>query len=225
MRASIVDVDGTLVDTNYHHALAWYRAFREREIVIPLATLDRHVGMGGDKYVAAVAGDEVEERLGDDLRDRWEELFDEMIGEIAPLPGAHELLRALKDAGLTVVIASSSIEKHLDPMLDLVGAREIVDGWTKKDDVDESKPHPELVEVALERAGTREAFMVGDTTWDVEAAERAGIPTLAVLTGGFGRDELEAAGAVGVFDSAADLAGNLQEALDRTAAAALGSKN
>ena len=225
MRASIVDVDGTLVDTNYHHTLSWYRAFREREITIPLATLHRHVGMGGDKYVAAVAGDEVEERLGDELRDRWEELFDEVIGEIAPLPGARDLLRALKDAGLTVVIASSSIEKHLDPMLDLVGAREIVDGWTKKDDVDESKPHPELVEVALDQAGTREAFMVGDTTWDVEAAERAGIPTLGVLTGGFGRDELEDAGAVAVYESAAELAADLGRALDTAGAAALSSKN
>src|SRR5690349_14838259 len=153
MRAGIVDVDGTLVDTNYHHALAWYRALRERGIEIPLATLHRHVGMGGDKYVAAVAGDEVEERLGDEVRDRSDQRFAELIAEIAPLPGARELLHALKNVGLTVVIASSSIEKHLDAMLDLVGAREIVDAWTKKDDVDESKPHPELVEVALERAG------------------------------------------------------------------------
>jgi HAD superfamily hydrolase (TIGR01549 family) len=221
LRAAIVDVDGTLVDTNYHHALAWYRALREWEITIPLATLHRHVGMGGDKYVAAVAGDEAEERLGDELRDRWEELFDEVIHEIAPLPGAQELLRALKDAGLAVVIASSSIEKHLDPMLDLVGAREIVDGWTKKDDVEASKPHPELVEVALERAGTRDAFMVGDTTWDVEAADRAGIPTLAVLTGGFGRDELEHAGAASVYDSAAELAADLPSALDNLASAHL----
>ena len=225
MRASIVDVDGTLVDTNYHHALAWYRAFREHDVTVPLATLHRHVGMGGDKYVAAVAGDEVEERLGDALRDRWEELFDEVIDEIAPLPGAHELLRALKGVGLTVVIASSAIEKHLDPMLDLVGARALVDEVTNKDDVDQSKPHPELVEVALERAGTRDAFMVGDTTWDVEAAARAGIPTLGLLTGGFGEAELERAGAAAVYDTAGDLARDLARALDKTVGAALGSKN
>jgi HAD superfamily hydrolase (TIGR01509 family) len=225
VRASIVDVDGTLVDTNYHHTIAWYRAFRERELTIPIATLHRHVGMGGDKYVAAVAGDDVEERLGDELRDRWEELFDDVIDEIAPLPGARDLLRALKDAGLTVVIASSSIEKHLDPMLDLVDARAIVDGWTNKDDVEESKPHPELVEVALEKAGVRDAFMIGDTTWDVEAAQRAGIPTVAVLTGGFGRDELERAGAAAVYDSVAELAADLPRALDKAGGAALGSKN
>ncbi|SRR6266571_2975599 len=106
--AAIVDVDGTLVDTKYHHAFAWYRAFREHEVTIPLWRLHRHVGMGGDKYVAAVAGDEVDERLGDELRGRWEEIFGEMIPEIAPLPGACTLLAALKDSGLTVVLASSS---------------------------------------------------------------------------------------------------------------------
>lgn len=140
-------------------------------------------------------------------------LYDELIGEIAALPGARELLRALKEHGLAVVIASSSIEKHLDPALDLLGARGLVDGWTKADDVEESKPHPELVEVALDKAGTHDAFMVGDTTWDVEAAAHCGLPTVCVLSGGFGRDELLDAGAVAVYDDAAELCAQLDEAL------------
>ncbi|MBD0329020.1 MAG: HAD family hydrolase [Thermoleophilia bacterium] len=205
MRAAVVDVDGTLVDTNYHHALAWYRSFREHGLVLPLWRLHRHVGMGGDKYVAAVAGDDVERRLGDGLRARWEELFDEVIDEVEPLDGAVELVAALKRRGHRVVLASSSIARHLDVFLDKLGVRDVVDAWTTKDDVEESKPDPELVEVALAKAETRAAVMVGDTPWDCEAARRAGIDTIAVRTGGFGEDELRDAGALVVFDSAAQL--------------------
>ncbi|MBW3592838.1 MAG: HAD family hydrolase, partial [Actinobacteria bacterium] len=163
MPAAILDVDGTLVDTNYHHTLAWYRAFREQEIVIPIWRLHRHVGMGGDKYVAAVADDETEERLGDTLRDRWEELFDEVIGQVSPLAEARELMAELKERGHSVVLASSSIKAHLDHFLDLLDARELADSWTMKNDVEASKPDPDLVQAALEKAGTRDAIMVGDT--------------------------------------------------------------
>ena len=204
-RAVILDVDGTLVDTNYHHALCWARAFREHGIVLPLWRLHRGVGMGGDKYVAALAGDKVEERLGDALRERWAELFDGLLDEIEPLAGARELLRRLKDEGRTVVLASSSIERHLDRFLDVLAARDVVDDWTTKDDVDASKPDPDLVEAALEQAGTRDAILVGDTPWDVKAARRAGIETICVLTGGFSEAELRDAGAADVVESVAAL--------------------
>ena len=212
-RAAIVDVDGTLVDTNYHHTLAWYRSFRDHDVTIPVWKLHRHVGMGGDKYVAAVAGDDVEQRLGDDLRGRWEEIFEEMIPEIAPLPGARDLLVGLKEQGLAVVIASSSFQDHLDVFLDLLDAREVVDDWTMKDDVEQSKPEPDLVRAALDKAGTGDAFMIGDTPWDVESARKAGIPTLCVLTGGFARAELEKAGAAAVFESVEEIAAGLDRAL------------
>jgi len=211
--AAIVDVDGTLVDTNYHHALAWYRAFREHDLTIPMWKLHRYVGMGGDKYVAAVAGDEVEEELGDELRGRWEAIFDEFIPEIEPLPGARALLVALEERGLTVVLASSSIQSHLDPFLDLLDARDLVDDWTTKDDVAASKPEPDLVHAALDKAGTESAFMIGDTPWDVEAARKASIPAICVLTGGFARAELEEAGAAAVFEGAEELARRLEAAL------------
>jgi HAD superfamily hydrolase (TIGR01509 family) len=210
-RAAILDVDGTLVDTNYHHALAWSRAFRAHGIVLPLWRLHRHVGMGGDKYVAAVAGEDVERRLGDELRDDWKRHFDELIGEVEPLPGARELVAELKRREQRVVLASSSIDEHLEGFLDKLDVRDLVDGWTTKDDVEASKPDPDLVEAALDKLGTREAVMVGDTPWDCEAAGKAGIETIAVLTGGFSAQELLVAGAAAVFESTADLREHLDE--------------
>ncbi len=200
-RAAILDVDGTLVDTNYHHALCWYRAFREEGIVLPVWRLHRHVGMGGDKYVEAMAGAGAEARIGDRLRARWEELFDALIEEVEPLPGARDLMRDLKARGRTVVLASSAIESHLDRFLDLLDARGLADAWTTSDDVESSKPDPDIVETALGQAGTRDAVMLGDTPWDVEAARNAGIEAVCVLTGGFGEQELRDAGAVAVYDS------------------------
>ena len=199
--AAILDVDGTLVDTNYHHALAWYRAFRDRGIVVPLWRLHRHVGMGGDKFIAAVAGDEVEERFGDELRSRWQAFFNELLPEVQPLAGARSLIVDLKEQGRTVVLASSAIQEHLDVFLDKLQARDLVDGWTTKDDVEASKPDPDLVQAALIQAGAEDAVMVGDTPWDCEAAAQANVPTVAVLTGGYSEQELRDAGAVSVFDS------------------------
>jgi HAD superfamily hydrolase (TIGR01549 family) len=179
--------------------------------VLPVWRLHRHVGMGGDKFVAAVAGDDVEERLGDELRARWEERFDEVIDEVAPLEGAHELMTELKDRGHAVVLASSAIEKHLEHFLSLLRAREVTDSWTTKDDVEASKPEPDLVRAALDKAGTGDAVMIGDTPWDVEAARRAGVETICLITGGFSEQELEDAGAVSVYRSARELLEQLDE--------------
>jgi HAD superfamily hydrolase (TIGR01509 family) len=209
--AAVLDVDGTLVDTNYQHALAWFRAFRAERIVLPMWRLHRHVGMGGDKFVAAVAGDEVEDRLGDRLRDSWEHQFDELIDETEPLAGARELIQELKKRGHSTVLASSAIQRHVDDFLDKRDARDLADGWTTKDDVEASKPDPDLVEAALAKAGTRKAVMIGDTPWDVKAAAKAGIETICVVTGGFSKQELEEAGAVAVYESLVEL----REDLDR----------
>ncbi len=209
--AVLLDLDGTLVDTNYQHALAWYRAFREHGIVLPVWRLHRHVGMGGDRLVAAVAGEDTERRLGDALRTSWEARFGELLPEVAPLPGARELVVDLDRRGVTVVLASSANDAQLDAYLDLLDVRDLVHGWTTKDDVEASKPEPDLVQAALAVAGTRRAVMVGDTPWDVEAAERAGVPTVCVLTGGFSAAELREAGAVDVFESLHDLRARLTE--------------
>src|SRR5829696_6416899 len=211
MPAAVVDVDGTLVDTNYHHALAWFRAFRAERIVLPMWRLHRHIGMGGDKFVSVVAGAVIEERLGDRLRDAWEERFDELIGETELLAGARELIEDLKRRGHPVVLASSAIERHVDAFLDKLDARELADGWTTKDAVEASKPDPDLVEAALAKAGTRDAVLIGDTPWDVEAARKAGIETICVVTGGFSRQELDEAGAAAVYQSLTELKDDLDQ--------------
>lgn len=169
--------------------------------MLPIWRLHRHVGMGGDQFVEAVAGKRVEEEHGDDVRDRWEELFDGLIDEVAPLEGAHELLADLKRRGHRVVLASSAIGKHADHYLDLLDARDVADDWTTKDDVESSKPEPDLVRAAMAKAGSDAAVMIGDTPWDIEAARKVGVETICLITGGFAEQELRDAGALGVYDS------------------------
>ena len=207
--AAILDVDGTLVDTNYQHAIAWYRAFFRHGLVLPVWRIHRQIGMGGDQLVSALAGDDVESEKGDSIRDAETELYGELIGEVRPLEGAAELIRDLKQRGHAVVLASSAKQEEVDHYLDLLDARDVVDAWTASDDVDATKPEPDLVEVAVEKAGGGEAVMVGDSTFDVEAAERAGLQTVAVLTGGFSDQELRDAGALEVFGSIEELRGSL----------------
>jgi HAD superfamily hydrolase (TIGR01549 family) len=204
-QAMILDIDGTLVDTNYHHAIAWYRAFRQHGVVLPIWRIHRAIGMGGDQLVEELAGPEVEEEDGDEIRDAEGPLYMMMIEEIEPFEGAKELLRKLRERERTIVLASSAKEDEVDHYLDLLDARDLVDGWTTSADVEATKPAPDLIEAGLEKAGTRDAVMVGDSTWDVLAAKRAGIETVAVLTGGFSVEELQEAGAVVVFESVAEL--------------------
>jgi HAD superfamily hydrolase (TIGR01549 family) len=180
--------------------------------VLALAHLHRHVGMGGDMYVAAVAGEEMDRQIGDDVRDEWERQFDGLLDEIAPFAGAHDLIAELKERGRKVVLASSSIAKHAEHFVDLLEVRELVDGWTTKDDVEATKPRPDLVQAALAKAGTDDAVMVGDTPWDIEAARKAGLETIAVLTGGaYSEAELRDAGAIAVFASVEEMKGLLAE--------------
>jgi len=203
--AAILDIDGTLVDTNYQHALAWYHAFRQHDVVVPIWKIHRAIGMGGDQLVPHLIGEEKAEELGDDLRAAEGPIYLTMIEQVEPFEGAHDLIVDLKDKGHKVILASSAKGSDLEHYLDLLDVREIVDDWTMSDDVEETKPSPDLVNAALKKAGTDSGVMVGDTTWDIEAAKRAGVETIAVMTGGFGADELKDAGAIAVFDSIGEL--------------------
>jgi HAD superfamily hydrolase (TIGR01509 family) len=209
--AAILDIDGTLVDSNYQHAIAWFRALRDHGHLLPIWRIHRHIGMGGDKLVAALCGEEVEEREGDAIRDTEGEVYGTLIGEVRPLEGARGLIEDLKGAGRRVVLASSAKPEEVDHYLDLLDARELADDWTTAGDVEETKPAPDLVQVALEKLGGGPAVMVGDSTWDCEAAKNAGIETVAVLTGGFSDRELLDAGAVAVFHSIVELRRRISE--------------
>jgi HAD superfamily hydrolase (TIGR01549 family) len=216
---AVVDIDGTLLDSNYHHALAWSRAFAHVGRTVAVWRVHRHIGMGGDKLVAAVAGDDAEAQVGDAVRTRWEQEYDAIIDETRLFSGARGLLDALRAAGLQVVLASSSIPRHAEHALELLDARSRADTWTTADDAEESKPDPELLDVALERVGGGRAVMIGDSVWDVVAAHERGIPTIGLRSGGFGAAELTDAGAVVVYDDPRGLVEHLVEALDQAARA------
>jgi HAD superfamily hydrolase (TIGR01549 family) len=210
--AALLDLDGTLVDANYQHALAWYRALRARGIVVPVWRIHRHIGMGGDQIVKALTDEQTEEKLGDELRDAQHEEFLKMRDECEPLAGARELLQHLSELGITTVLASSASQDDAEHFLDRLGAQGIVDGYTTADDVERSKPHPDIVNAALAKVeeGSR-AVMVGDSRWDIEAAANAGLETICVLTGGWSEQELRDAGAVCVFESLSELRRRLDE--------------
>jgi HAD superfamily hydrolase (TIGR01549 family) len=195
----VLDVDGTLVDTNYQHAIAWHRAFRANDFAVAIWEIHRHIGMGGDQLVESLVGEEGEEKAGEELRDAHDEAYAELIDEVEAMEGASELIAELDDAGATVILASSAREEELERYVDLLGAEERIAGATSSADAERTKPHPELVQTALDKYGSGgPALMIGDSTWDVKAAKEAGVPTLALLTGGFSEAELREAGAVEV---------------------------
>jgi HAD superfamily hydrolase (TIGR01509 family) len=209
--AAILDIDGTLVDTNYHHTIAWYRAFRQHGIVLPIWKLHTHIGMGGDQLVESLTDQETDKEKGDDIRSAEKALYMALIEEVEPMAEAREFVVDLKESGHTVVLASSAKADEVEHYLDLLDVREVADAWTTSADVEATKPEPDLVKAAMEKAGDGDAVMVGDTPWDIEAARKAGIETVAVITGGFSRAELEEAGAACVFESVAELRSRLSE--------------
>ena len=209
---AILDIDGTLVDTNYQHALAWYRAFRRHGVVMPIWQIHRAIGIGSDRVVEMLAGEKVEKDLGEALRAAQSPLYEDMIDEVEPMRDAHELLRDLKRAGHPVILASSAEEKEVEHYIELLDAGDYVDGYTTSADVRKTKPEPDIVNAAVEKAGGGGAVMIGDSTWDCKAATRARLPSIGVLTGGFSEQELTEAGATVVFDSV----GHLREHLNTT---------
>jgi HAD superfamily hydrolase (TIGR01509 family) len=211
---AVLDIDGTLIDSNYQQALAWYRALRSLGEIYPVWRLHRLIGMGGDQLVAAVGGQDLERRVGAQARQRQGEEADALLEEMAPLPGAHDLLLAIRDRGHRLVLASSGQQHHVEVFLDKLDARDIVEDWTTSADVEVSKPAPDLLQVALRKLGAphdASSVMIGDSLWDIEAAKKAGMPAIGVRSGGFGDDELRQAGAIALYDTPGDLANALDD--------------
>ncbi len=225
IRALLLDLDGTLVDTNRLHVESIAEAFAALGYEADEDAIAAQVGKGGDKLVAALLGDEAEARHGDDLRERAGEAYARLVGErgVTVFPGARDLIDAAKARGLRVALATSSAEDDLDALFDAAGAdlREHVDAVTTRTDVGASKPEADIVHAALEKLGVEphEAVLVGDTRYDFEAAGRAGVAGIGVTTWIYEADALRRAGARHVYADVADLLAHLDEALARAASA------
>ena len=206
--AVLFDIDGTLTDTNYLHARAWRLAFLDAGEDVATARIHRMIGAGSEVLLRELVGEG-----RDELVEGWRSHFDRLVPEIRAFPSAGDLLRAVAARDAKVVLATSSPPELLDPLRAAIGADDAIDAVTTAGDVDEAKPSPEVFELALERAGVGadEAFVVGDTTWDVEAAARAGLRTVALTCGGISEAELREAGAVAVYDDPAALLAALDE--------------
>ncbi len=213
--ALIVDVDGTLVDSTYEHVLAWSRAFRAHDVVVPAWRIHRAVGMGGDQLIPHVAGADVDERLGDRIREVEGDAYAEYLPTIRAFPDANTFLERCRALGAPVVLASSAKPSELDRYLELLDGDRLDLRWTNSDDVSNTKPAPDLIHQALEQIPGADALMVGDATWDVIAAERAGISSIGLLTGGYGADELRSAGALAVYARLEELTEALPEWLEQ----------
>lgn len=213
--AALFDVDGTLADTTYLHAVTWWEAFRQAGRTVPMADIHRTVGMGSDRLIGHLLGEDRDQDQDAALSATHRALYAEYWPRLAPVEGAAELLRECSRRGWTVVLASSASAGELAAMRAAVAADDAVADATSADDVAGSKPAPDLVEQALERAGVpaERAVFVGDTVWDVAACKRAGVPCIGVLSGGISEQELREAGAAQVFRGAAELRARIDESL------------
>jgi HAD superfamily hydrolase (TIGR01509 family) len=210
--AVLFDIDGTLVDSNYLHVDAWHRAFQTLGIDVEAWRIHRSIGQDAGELLASLVGEKDEEWIT-----RAKDLHAENYKALAPrlrlLPEARSLLESLDDLGVRVVLATSAPQEELEILLELINADEIIHDTTNADDVDVAKPSPEIVQVALDRAGVEahEAVFVGDSEWDIEAATRAGVRSFGVLTGGIAGDLLMQAGAERVFAGPTDFLDRLDE--------------
>jgi HAD superfamily hydrolase (TIGR01509 family) len=217
--AALFDVDGTLTDTNYLHTVAWWEALAYAGYDVPMAAIHHVIGMGSDQLLDALLPGDRDRDADGGIRTAHSAMYSAYWSRLRPLPQAAELLRACRKAGLQVVLASSADPREFDVLRAALGADDAIDGATSSGDVDTSKPAPDLVQVALDKAGVppQQAVFVGDTVWDVEACQRAGVPCLGLRSGGISRADLVDAGAVAVFADPAELlqvtGGRLAEAL------------
>ena len=212
-RAALFDVDGTLVDTNYLHTVAWWEAFRQAGHQVPMRDIHHAIGMGGDRLVGHLLGPDHDASQDDGISAAHTALFATWFDRLERFRGSRELLQALAGQGWNVVLASSAHTRELDAMRAAVDAEAVLHDVTSSDDVKSSKPAPDLVQRALDRAGApaHRAVFVGDTVWDVQACVRAGVVCVGLCSGGIHPADLEAAGAAAVYRDCADLLDHLAE--------------
>jgi HAD superfamily hydrolase (TIGR01509 family) len=207
VRAALFDVDGTLVDTNYLHAVTWWEAFAQAGYRPTMADIHRAIGMGSGQMLDKLLPADRDKDADAEVRAAHSTLYGTYWSRLRPLPGAADLLRACKQEGLAVVLASSADEPEFHALRAALDAEDAIDEATCAGDVESSKPAPDLIQVALEKAGVtaEEAVFIGDTVWDVQACRKAGVPCIGLLSGGISGDELTAAGAAEIYPGPADL--------------------
>jgi HAD superfamily hydrolase (TIGR01509 family) len=211
--AVLFDVDGTLVDTTYLHTVCWWQALRRYGLTVPAAEIHRGIGMGSDHLLEKLLGADRDRDRDSELSSDHDALFAAYWPNLVPLEGAAELLRECHERGWRVVLATSAKRDELNAMRAALDAEDAIDEITSADDVEASKPAPDIVERALESAGVsaERAVFIGDTRWDVEAAERAGVACIGMLSGGWSSAELREAGAAAVCRNPAALRDGLDE--------------
>ncbi len=215
LRAVLFDVDGTLVDTNYLHAVTWWQAFAQGGQHVPMADIHRAIGMGSDQLLDRLLPADRDKDADSGLQTSHDALYATYWSRLRPLPGAVELLRACKARGLTVLLASSAGEAESGVLRGVLDAEDAIDDATFSGDVERTKPAPDLVQVALEKAAVpaEQAVFVGDTVWDAQASQKAGVPCIGLLSGGIGREELADAGAAQIYVGPGDLLARLGDSL------------
>ena len=209
VRAAILDIDGTLIDSNDAHAQAWVDVGKEMGFDIEFGHVRRLIGMGGDKVLPEITGLEDESDEAEKVKKRRGEIFQERyLPTLQPFPQARELLERFQADGMALVVATSASKDDMAKLLEKAGIKDLIEEKTSQSDVEASKPDPDVIEAAVEKAGCKpsEAVMLGDTPYDVEAARRAGVPCVALRCGGWGDEELK--DAVAIYDDPADLLAN-----------------
>ena len=219
--AMLIDVDGTLVDSTYLHATAWATTIRGFGHDIPTARTHRLIGMQGSRLLAELLGEDRAAAIAEQAEEEHTRRFAQVRDQVAPLPGATDLLRELRDRGIPAVLISSAQEEEIKRYLKLLDAEDLISGYTAASDVERSKPDPEGVLKALEKSGCERGIVLGDSPWDVRAAKGAGLPCAAVRTGGFATAELEEAGAAVVCEDLVELGERLDEVTSLAAQRAL----
>lgn len=212
LRAVLLDVDGTLVDSNDAHARAWVEALAEGGFDLPFERVRHLIGMGGDNLLPAATGLEKETPQGQRMSTRWTAIFREKyLPTLQPFPQCRALVERIRAAGLRVAISSSSEQEMLDELLEIAGVTDLLDETTSSGDAERSKPDPDLIGAALKKADLDPAavVMIGDTPYDITAASRAGVQTIALRSGGWSDHDLAAA--VAIYDDPADLLAHYDE--------------
>lgn len=211
--AVLFDVDGTLVDSNYHHVIAWHHAFLDVDQVVPCWRILGLIGRSGDELVSALLGEELAEKHGAQVKKLHTKYFADSASVIRRFPGTRELLQAIAERGWQSVLATSAGEEELEVLRSALDCEDLISAVTSAADADRAKPHPDIVAIALERVGaeSKDALFLGDAVWDVHAAHKAGVAVAAVLSGGTSREALQHAGAAAIYDGPLEVRAHIED--------------